>query len=80
MQTKTARESIHENVVAEPDLQVRCFSYEDAGVRVPGAIDAPEMLLRAMIGQQISVASARTLQGRLTAELGEPVRVVEVAL
>ena len=23
------------NVVAEPDLQVRCFSYEDAGVRVP---------------------------------------------
>ena len=35
MQTKTARESIHENVVAEPDLQVRCFSYEDAGVRVP---------------------------------------------
>lgn len=32
---KAARESIHENVVAEPDLQVRCFSYEDAGVRVP---------------------------------------------
>lgn len=32
---KAARESIHENVVAEPDLQVRCFSCEDAGVRVP---------------------------------------------
>ncbi len=45
------------------------------GVRVPGAIDAGEMLLRAMIGQQISVASARTLQGRLTAELGERVDV-----
>jgi AraC family transcriptional regulator of adaptative response / DNA-3-methyladenine glycosylase II len=45
------------------------------GVRVPGAIDADEMLLRAMIGQQISVASARTMQGRLTAELGEPVAV-----
>lgn len=45
------------------------------GVRVPGAIDADEMLLRAMIGQQISVASARTMQGRLTAQLGEPVTI-----
>lgn len=45
------------------------------GVRVPGAIDADEMLLRAMIGQQISVASARTMQGRLAAELGEPAGV-----
>ena len=32
---KAARESIHENVIVEPNLQVRCFSYEDAGVRVP---------------------------------------------
>lgn len=45
------------------------------GVRVPGAIDAHEMLLRAMIGQQISVASARTMQGRLAAELGQTVEV-----
>ncbi|WP_298871644.1 AlkA N-terminal domain-containing protein [uncultured Microbacterium sp.] len=45
------------------------------GVRVPGAMDADEMLLRAMIGQQISVASARTMQGRLAAELGEPASV-----
>ncbi|MEH3089534.1 MAG: helix-turn-helix domain-containing protein [Microbacterium arborescens] len=43
------------------------------GVRLPAAMDAGEMLIRAMIGQQISVASARTVQGRLTAELGEPV-------
>lgn len=41
------------------------------GVRVPGAIDAPEMLLRAIIGQQISVAAARTAMGRLAAALGE---------
>nr|WP_308626823.1 AraC family transcriptional regulator [uncultured Eisenbergiella sp.] len=26
---------IHENVQVEPDIQVRCFSYEDAGVLVP---------------------------------------------
>ncbi|MFJ6653061.1 AlkA N-terminal domain-containing protein [Microbacterium sp. NPDC091313] len=44
---------------------------EIPGVRVPGAVDAAEMLVRAMIGQQISVAAARTAQGRLAAELGE---------
>ncbi|KAA9084977.1 AlkA N-terminal domain-containing protein [Microbacterium radiodurans] len=43
------------------------------GVRLPAAFDADEMLIRAMIGQQISVASARTVMGRLTAQLGEPV-------
>ncbi|MCT2087572.1 helix-turn-helix domain-containing protein [Microbacterium enclense] len=50
------------------------------GVRVPGAMDAGEMLLRAMIGQQISVASARTMQGRLSAELGETTDVGGTAL
>lgn len=26
---------IHENIQVEPEIQVRCFSYEDAGVLVP---------------------------------------------
>lgn len=43
------------------------------GVRLPAAIDAGEMLIRAMIGQQISVASARTMMGRLAAALGDAV-------
>jgi AraC family transcriptional regulator of adaptative response / DNA-3-methyladenine glycosylase II len=41
------------------------------GIRVPGSIDPHEMLIRAMIGQQISVAAARTALSRLTDELGE---------
>ncbi|MFS0733786.1 AlkA N-terminal domain-containing protein [Microbacterium sp. 1P10UB] len=41
------------------------------GVRVPGAVDPHEMLIRAMIGQQISVAAARTAQTRLADALGE---------
>jgi AraC family transcriptional regulator of adaptative response / DNA-3-methyladenine glycosylase II len=41
------------------------------GLRVPGSIDPHEMLIRAMIGQQISVAAARTALTRLTDELGE---------
>lgn len=43
------------------------------GVRVPGAADAHEMLIRAMVGQQISVAAARTALTRLAGALGERV-------
>lgn len=42
------------------------------GRRVPGAVDGGELAVRAVLGQQISVAGARTLAGRLTAALGEP--------
>lgn len=43
------------------------------GIRVPGAVDADELLVRTIMGQQISVAAARTQLSRLVAELGEPV-------
>lgn len=42
------------------------------GIRVPGTADPHEMLIRAMIGQQITVAAARTALTRLTEALGEP--------
>lgn len=45
----------------------------DAGVRVPGTLDGFELAVRAVLGQQISVAAARTLGGRLVQALGEPV-------
>ncbi|MEN9221484.1 MAG: DNA-3-methyladenine glycosylase 2 family protein [Thermostichus sp. BF3_bins_97] len=43
------------------------------GLRVPGAWDPFEMAVRAILGQQISVAAATTLAGRLAESLGEPV-------
>ncbi|WP_435870863.1 DNA-3-methyladenine glycosylase 2 family protein [Leifsonia williamsii] len=43
------------------------------GRRVPGAVDAEEVLFRALIGQQVSVAAARTALARLTAAIGEPI-------
>ncbi len=49
------------------------------GIRMPGVVDADEMLIRAMIGQQISVAAARTVMGRLAAQLGETVESPEGA-
>ncbi|ACZ32180.1 transcriptional regulator, AraC family [Xylanimonas cellulosilytica DSM 15894] len=42
------------------------------GIRVPGAVDPHELLVRAIVGQQISVAAARTHLGRLAARLGTP--------
>ncbi|WP_396668889.1 DNA-3-methyladenine glycosylase 2 family protein [Microbacterium sp. R86528] len=41
------------------------------GIRVPGAADPHEMLIRAMIGQQITVAAATTALTALTYALGE---------
>ncbi|MBF6482850.1 DNA-3-methyladenine glycosylase 2 family protein [Nocardia otitidiscaviarum] len=42
------------------------------GIRVPGCLDGPELLLRTMIGQQISVAAANTHTARLVTALGAP--------
>ncbi len=43
------------------------------GVRVPGAIDPFEVGVRAVLGQQVSVAGATTLAGRLVERYGTPV-------
>jgi AraC family transcriptional regulator of adaptative response / DNA-3-methyladenine glycosylase II len=50
------------------------------GRRVPGAADGAELAVRAVLGQQISVAGARTLAGRLTATLGVPLPAPDGAL
>lgn len=44
-----------------------------AGIRVPGCVDGAELLLRTMIGQQISVSAAITHTARLVAALGDTV-------
>ncbi|MEV0617159.1 AlkA N-terminal domain-containing protein [Nonomuraea sp. NPDC050404] len=42
------------------------------GLRVPGAFDGFELAVRAVVGQQISVAGARTLLGRIVARTAAP--------
>ncbi|MDJ0786228.1 MAG: AlkA N-terminal domain-containing protein [Myxococcota bacterium] len=42
------------------------------GVRIPGAWDPFEVAVRAILGQQVSVAGATTLAGRLVAAHGDP--------
>ncbi len=45
------------------------------GLRAPGHVDGAELAVRAVLGQQVSVAAARTIAGRLTAMCGAPLAV-----
>jgi AraC family transcriptional regulator, regulatory protein of adaptative response / DNA-3-methyladenine glycosylase II len=42
------------------------------GLRVPSTVDGFELAVRAIVGQQVSVAGARTVLGRLVARYGDP--------
>ncbi len=42
------------------------------GLRLPGSLDAFELAVRAVLGQQVTVAAARTLARRLVERFGEP--------
>ena len=43
------------------------------GLRVPGTVDGFELAVRAVLGQQVTVAAARTMGSRLVEAFGEPV-------
>lgn len=49
------------------------------GLRVPGAWDSFELAVRAILGQQIGVAAANTLAGRLVAAFGTTMEVDQPA-
>src|SRR5579862_4933650 len=55
------------------DLALRELAAERPGLRVPGSFDGFEMAVRAVLGQQITVAGASTLAGRLVLRFGAPV-------
>lgn len=50
------------------------------GRRVPGSVDAAELAVRAVLGQQVSLDAAITLAGRLVAECGEPLERAAAAV
>jgi AraC family transcriptional regulator of adaptative response / DNA-3-methyladenine glycosylase II len=62
-------EAIDDALGADPILAPRVAAVP--GRRSPGAADGTELLVRAVIGQQVSVAGARTVAGRVAAALGE---------
>ena len=59
--------------VFERDALMRKLVRREPGLRVPGAWDGFELAVRAVLGQQVSVAAARTHAARITARLGAQV-------
>jgi AraC family transcriptional regulator of adaptative response / DNA-3-methyladenine glycosylase II len=66
---------------ADPALVAAALSEDPAlaplvaarpGLRVPGTVDGYELAVRAVLGQQVSTAAARTFAERLVAAHGEP--------
>ncbi len=59
--------AIDAHLASDPALSAAVSA--NPGIRLPGSVDPEEQLLRTMIGQQISIAAARTVLARLAAEL-----------
>lgn len=62
------------------DRLLRPLVDANPGLRVPGAVCGEEVAMRAVVGQQVSVAAARTLTGQLVARLGTPLAVPDGGL
>jgi AraC family transcriptional regulator of adaptative response / DNA-3-methyladenine glycosylase II len=62
------------------DNGLRASIGRTAGVRVPGAFDAFELAIRAVLGQQVTVKGASTLMSRLTHAFGEPIETNDPGL
>jgi AraC family transcriptional regulator of adaptative response / DNA-3-methyladenine glycosylase II len=62
--------AVGEVLGADPALEASVR--KNPGLRLPGAVDGAEIVTRALIGQQITVAAARTALSTLTAALGDP--------
>ena len=61
--------------VLRDDPLLRPLVERRPGMRLPGAWDGFEMAVRAVLGQQVSVAAARTLAARLAERYGKPLDV-----
>ena len=63
----------HADDVLAHDPKLAPLLAERPGLRVPGSWDGFEVGVRAILGQQVTVAGARTIAGRLVRRLGAPV-------
>ncbi|MEH0165688.1 DNA-3-methyladenine glycosylase 2 family protein [Roseateles microcysteis] len=67
---------------AEPaaiDEKLGPLSAGAPGLRLPGCTDRFELAVRAVLGQQITVAAARTIGGRFVERFGEPLDEAQAA-
>ncbi len=50
------------------------------GLRAPGAVDGTELAIQAVLGQQVSLAAARTLASRLVTANGDVIKIADPTL
>jgi len=50
------------------------------GLRAPGAVDGTELAIQAVLGQQVSLAAARTLASRLVTASGDVIKIADPTL
>src|SRR5207302_10405259 len=50
------------------------------GLRAPGAVDGTELAIQAILGQQVSLAAARTLATRLVTAHGDVIKIADPTL
>jgi AraC family transcriptional regulator of adaptative response / DNA-3-methyladenine glycosylase II len=50
------------------------------GLRAPGAVDGTELAIQAILGQQVSLAAARTLTSRLVTAHGDVIKIADPTL
>src|ERR1700737_2237895 len=50
------------------------------GLRAPGAVDGTELAIQAILGQQVSLAAARTLASRLVTAHGDVIKIADPTL
>ncbi len=65
---------------AEVESALGPLAKQHPGLRVPGAFDGFEMAVRAILGQQVTVAAARTLAGRFAAAFGDAIKTPHASL
>jgi AraC family transcriptional regulator of adaptative response / DNA-3-methyladenine glycosylase II len=68
-----ARDPLAISAALAPDRLLGPLVAANPGLRVTGSPDLFEAVVRAIVGQQVSVRGARTVLGRLVARFGDPV-------
>jgi len=66
--------------VLSKDRRLSAIVEKHPGLRAPGAVDGTELAIQAVLGQQVSLAAARTLAARLVTAHGDVIKIADPAL
>jgi len=62
------------------DRRLSMLVKRNPGLRAPGAVDGTELAVQAIMGQQVSLAAARTLTARLVTAHGDRIKIAHPSL